>query len=528
MVSFNRLRAPKDYSALPENKEAVSSRWDVKRTIGKVAAYSVLVMAPLGLVAADNAANTDRSSRPDTTQVAETHADMQGFEQLDGEARYRFLVDEQYTASIKQDFSPHFEVSSLSEAASVSVDEVLDKTTRFLSENEQATAELEVEGESSDEDYSRSVKSDADFGKVSEDNIRLAEQRRDIAYEKAVAYLHKFGDRVKLIKGKATEKLLTIQEQAWVADIANARGLSNEQFMVIYNNDRASLNLATNEAETLHQLIDENRGAKIKPLFNKTGIDPASDAVILKQVSSIPESPVSVENTTGNALKLLPATAVVIAGAGLAAFVRRRNKAKKYTAAEQVDEEIYPAPETVDAALSQSPPLSVHKERFEDKIGYVMQRSREVQREMKQEYLRGDGSKLGYLKRRSADVYNEMKHGYSYEGKHRKLGTKVLAAVSVTGALATVFYPSVATVEEPHQSTTVETATATVETTPEYSKRKLLRFPVVEKIGKQFGLGRQFVLHEDTVPAVVKTTPRTDDGRTVYTFDAAGNLLASE
>jgi hypothetical protein len=484
MVSFNRLRALKDYSAMSENQEAGNSRWSRNKILGKVAATAALTGISLGLFAADTNSRIENTAAP---EIAQTIDGMQEFVQLEGEDRYKLLVDTRPEVVVPQNFAPNFEAKQLTDPEYINLTRQLENEAEFLRANEDATTTLSVQGFASDESGIDSVNGDGNIGKPSENNRKLAEQRRDIAYEQSLEFMREFGDRVSVVKASAREVLFTEQDVTWLSKVAGIRGMSSEQFLRAYQNDRAALDLNTDESGVLFDLIDKNRGAGIVSERNITGINPASDAVILRQVAPTEDSKAKPETSNGNALKLLPVAGAVIAAAGLAMFARRRMKAKGHPVSEQVHEEIIPVDTSVEAPSQYSEAVDP----LAKKIDWVMDRSR---------------------------FYNSLKlDNYFYVGKHRKISkrkVKIGAAVASVAAIAGLAKPSWSTVVEPVIPMSKEPVYPLDESTLSYVKKSIF----------QFRFGRRFVYDEQPAQNPHRNHEQVSRPN-VFTFDINGDLI---
>jgi len=467
----------------------------LQQRFGQLAIGSVVVGTAFGLMAA---AGDDTPTRADGEVTTQTVVDEK-LVPVEGNERIALLVNEQPSRAVWQDFAPDFSAGILSELQSQDIDASMQEATHYLQRNPEAQLTLRISGSASDESGSDSVDGDANLGKPSLHNKQLAEDRRDTAYERAITYMHGFGERLKIEKGGAEEMILSARDQAVIAKAAGDRGMTREAFMKQYNNDGPSLQLSRDEKMALFGMIDAYRGFDVTPLANPTGIDPMGSDVVLRLVETERQEVVetAVDNDGSRGAALLP----LFAAPALALLVRRRKRNG--------------ATDTTPVIPQESP--VVYEGRLEDKIGWIMKRSQENHEEEKQARINGGRfGKLSYAKRWSVEAYHEMLTS-PYAARRRKLGIAAVVAASLP-VVATLGFPSFYDAEDAHATTVTRTATATIETTPAYTKRKMYRFPVIETLSKR--LGRQFVLHEETVPAVVRTTPHN-----VYTFDAAGNLL---
>lgn len=489
MVNFIRRRnSGEDYSTLPEHEDAVASKWNRKKILGNVAATLALTGIALGLGSADANNRVEQTTAPEVTHVTDgPSSDMPGFVQLEGEDKYRQLVKVQPAVAVHQDFAPNFTAPNLNDAARTKLIQQLENEAEFLRTNENATTTLKVRGFASDESGFDSINGDGNLGKPSESNRILAEQRRDITYEKAIEFMQEFGDRVKVVKSEAREVLLTEQDIVWLAEIARKRSMSSEIFLNAYQNNRGVLDLSKDEAERLFGLVDANRGADILPERNLTGIDPASDTVILKQVAPTYELKANPEMSHRNALKLLPFAGAVIATAGLAVSARRRMKAKKYPETEQIHNEIKPERSSVDANSH----IGVVVDPLAEKIDWVMNRSR--------------------------DYSSLTLDNYLYIGKHRRVSKKMIkigAAVATIAAVTGLAKPSWSTVVEPVIPVSKKPVYPLDESKLSYAKKSIF----------QFRFGRRFVYDEQPVRSPYQNHEQVSRPN-VFMFDTEGNLL---
>lgn len=491
-----RVTAESDVFARPQEVSRTKESFRTRATkhLGKLAmaAAAVGMFAQLG--GDDVSSKIERSASP---VVMETVHDTVTTT-VTGEQRKAHFEEVGPTVVLPQYFGSNFTAKPLDSIQRQNVIGIINDAIDTVDQDSSTKITLTIGGEASDESAAES-RLDMSFGKASQYNLELAEQRRDLAYEQAVASIKGYEDRITVVKGEAKEVLLTPEDQLWIDNVIGVRGMNRATFMSLYDGNREALHLSEDEARTLKGLIDDHRGSPIDRTTHKLGIELGECDVVLqetgeeyRQVAKMTE--VSSRKEAG----LLPLVAVpVIAAAAL--YMRRK---KKHANAIPQEERIDPSMSIVASTET----YQIHEPQqtvwtLQDKMAEIM-----------------DVSKRTYEPLRR-------------KGRHRKIGKVglligggVAAATAIASAvgLASTFEKTTELIPPPEIQTKAAEDCIVIESIPAHTKKTAWNSNFIHNTFKGvMDMGRGLFPSTKEVPAVERKVPL---GNT-YIFNTNGDLI---
>lgn len=454
---------------------------EFKKHIGRFAVGTFLLSGLANLGGYSSSANIEKAPAPEITYALDnTHPEP--LNESQSNPNKTFLGSK----AIQLHYSPNFIPDSLQQNQLASINEEVKNAVDFLKNNPTESATIVVTGESSDEDGTNPNDSSADIGESSINNKKLAEERRDMVYESAVAYMNTFevGNRLKIEKGDAKEFVIGDKEsQNRIAAFANSRGISVKSFLSKYNNQRDSLKLLAEETKTMFGFMDAHRGAELQTFVSDSEAS-VSSMDIMPQVENTQQ--IIVENK-----KIDDGNVMVMPGymPPVGRILRRRRRSyvndgngyREATKKEIIGKSLM--------QIKNSP--------------YVVNEFIENRKQIRR---RRDVLEIEAIKERRNEII--------------KLGAAGLAA----SAILTPLIPQITVESDGPKPTRIETSSTVTEFMPAHTKREMLIFPIIERLPKKWGLGRRFTLSESRVPAAEKIIPRSN----LYTFDNEGKLISGK
>lgn len=399
-----------------------------------------------------------------------------------------------------QENAPEFVASALGPEQQEVIHDYMDGIYELLDNDPSARVEITIGGRSSDESEIDSRNEGADLGVASPNNAILAEdyQQKGISYAEQLSA--KYGDRVTFVEGDSYEVILSEENAARITALAEAHGLTDEDFMIRYNANREQLQLDDEEKKTLDELIDKNRGAEFTSTITRTIATPEYGEcdVIYQQVfhraeRGIPGSDGWRIDVFGGFIPKLPrrkkheqvktAPAIETTSKTEALTVEQTQPTEAVNEDDAITDELYPA--------------------------YLVPAKYRI---VKVKPLRFRQSRMS----RAADTVKDFVYDYEDELKRAAIGAAVVA-----GAAVIPWHESHETTPAINQE---QLACGVVTTESSHQEFSSLYFPVIEKVGKLFGhdLDTHFMHSVGEVPGSVKTTVVPHN---VITLDPNGNKI---
>jgi len=235
-----------------------------------------------------------------------------------------------------QVFASDFQASAFNDKQSVELETLSKKFTRILQKSPDAKLHIRVDGFSSDESASDSVKGDLNLGAISEKNNALALQRARLVENFLKSSLPKSSEISIEVTG--AERQLSSTEIGLLDTVAKNHGKSRAELIKAFNG--SSIELNKKDSILLNSLLVKNRGADITSEIQSKETPQVNTCDAIVHVGQTPDTKVIIHDpeNPGFTINLLPLI--------IPPLPRRRRKEKPQDEPKDLPVELEPITDT--------------------------------------------------------------------------------------------------------------------------------------------------------------------------------------